>query len=67
MTAFFIRVHPVIRGSFSLPYERLDHPVINREPGTPAQVFAHGFAIDIQRRGQLAQGTETGEATECFS
>jgi len=41
----------VIRGSFSLPYERLDQPLLYREPGTPAQIIAQGFAIDIQRRG----------------
>ncbi len=41
----------IIRGSFSLPYKRLDQPVINREPGTPTQVFAQGLAIHIQRRG----------------
>jgi hypothetical protein len=40
-----------IRGSFSLPYERLDQLLINRNSWTPAQVFAHGFAIDIQRGG----------------
>jgi hypothetical protein len=56
----------IIRGSFSLPSKRLDQPVINREPGTPTQVFAQGFTIDIQRRGQLAQSTETRETTKCF-
>ena len=38
----------VIRGSFSLPSKRLYQPHINRETGTPAQVFANGLAIDIQ-------------------
>ena len=41
----------IIRGSLSLPSKRLYQPLINREPGTPAQVFAQGLAIDIQRGG----------------
>ena len=57
----------VIRRSFSLPYERLYQPLINREMGTPIQVFAQGLAIYIQRRGQLSQGTETREASKRFS
>jgi hypothetical protein len=38
-----------IRGSFSLPYERLEQPLFHREPRTPAQVFANALAIDIKR------------------
>jgi hypothetical protein len=56
----------VIRGSFSLPSKRLYQPLLYREPGTPAQIIAQGFAIDIQRRGQLAQGTEAREAPKSF-
>jgi hypothetical protein len=56
----------IICGSFSLAYERLYQSLLHRETRTPAQVFAQGFAIDIQRRGQLTQGPEAREAPQCF-
>ena len=48
------------------PLKRFYQPLLHRETRTPAQVFAQGFTIDIQRRGQLTQCTEAREAPQCF-
>jgi branched-subunit amino acid ABC-type transport system permease component len=56
----------VIRGSLSLPFERLYQTLIHSKSRVPAQVFAHGFAIHIQQRGQLAWGAKAREAPKCI-